>query len=448
MKSLPGGCQRSDLTVSPKNWKSDKAKIKQPWRIIYRFYDPAFKGTALWGKQIPIKGMNIYHTLAQRQAITAGLLADELDLLDNQGYNPITKKFTAPAAGIDVNVLMGKASIEPAEISPDSTLMDALQEAFKIAKLEEDTRTDIRSTLKYFGLSATMLRKHSTPVKEIRKKDVESILDNCANLHVEKLVKNEKGVKELRRERKVWNANQFNHYRKYLSILFSVLEDKLEIIDSNPVEKIPKQEPEVEADPTEQKKKILTVGQRIAVNEHIAETDPDFRRFLDIFFHSGARRSEMMKVQGKHVDLQGQRFRVLIKKRKKKAWVWKTIKDIALPLWAEALAGCGPEDFVFSKGLVPGPKSINPKQITRRWLLHVKKKLGLDVNFYWLKHTHTSEMNDILIDFEMAEQAAVEETAEHNSHTSGAMVVSIYDVKRDKRKHNRVKAVNNSFAGK
>jgi hypothetical protein len=65
----------------------------------------------------------------------------------------------------------------------------------------------------------------------------------------------------------------------------------------------------------------------------------------------------------------------------------------------------------------------------------------LTAAFYDLKHLHLID----LIEDEI-EKEAVKEAAKHNSHTSEAMVVSIYDVKNAKRQHNKVKKAANSFA--
>ena len=59
MIDLPHGCKCSAPVVNPSNWKTcGKSALKKPWRITYRFYDPAHKDTPLWGKQIPLKGIN------------------------------------------------------------------------------------------------------------------------------------------------------------------------------------------------------------------------------------------------------------------------------------------------------------------------------------------------------------------------------------------------------
>jgi integrase len=440
------GCYRSEIKVQPLNWHTKKGSTVTPWRIHYRFYDPAFKDDRKFkkGKQIKIMGMNHVSNLEDRQAITKCLIADELREIDKLGYNPITGVYMAPQEACGN------------EITADSPLISALKTVLNTCGVDHDTRIDMASALKYFEESARAMKKDFTPLREIKSRDIRSILDNCRNLVVtqvvnKRIIVNSKLVVERKpdgtplkmvvQRKKVWNDRQFNHYRKYLSILFSELE-RQEIIEYNPVEKIPKKEIAVDPDA---KRPVLSVEQRRQVDAYLKEKFPAFHRFIHIFFHSGARRKELMQLQRNNVDLPGQRFKVLVNKRKKKTWVWKTIKDVALPFWIEAMKDCGPADYVFSVGLVPGPEPIRPEQVTRRWKEHVKKDLGIDPDLYSLKHLHTTEVRTELEKAGVPDSA--KELAEHNSHTSGAMVIKIYDVEHDKREHNKVKGVQNSFAG-
>jgi len=418
MKSLPNGCSRSELTVSPTNWKTKKANISKPWRIVYRFYDPAYKGTKLWGKQFPIKGMNAYHTLEERQNLTQALIDSEIDLLDVQGYNPITGLYFIPA---DTNIGCGRAT-------PDSTLMAALRSAMAYIDISPDTLTNMRSVLKYFEMSATMLGINNHPISEVKRKDIRAILDNCGNILVVD--------KDGNMIPKIWNASNFNFYRSYLKMLYNQLVE-WEVVEYNCIEGIAKRKADP-IDPDKKKAKVLTDQQRLQVDEKL-KSDPKlhtFRRFVHIFFHSGARRVELLKVQGKNVDLKGQRFKVLVKKGKVKRWVWKTIKDVALPWWAEAVQNCNADDYVFSVGLEPGAKPIRSEQVTRRWKRHIKS-LGIAPNLYRLKHLNTTEMVELFGDTT---------AARHNDHTTNAMVVNIYDVKRDQRDHETIRKAGNSFA--
>src|SRR5947208_3123249 len=109
MVSLPNGCKRSDISVIPSNWNdenlTDKAKkvlLKKNWIVTYRFYDPAYKGTKLWGKPFQNKGMNTYKTLEERRDFTESLIAEFDDLLKNEGYNPITKIFIPPESETEI----------------------------------------------------------------------------------------------------------------------------------------------------------------------------------------------------------------------------------------------------------------------------------------------------------------------------------------------------------
>jgi integrase len=451
------GCYRSEIKVQPTNWHTKKASTTDNWRINYRFYDPAFDNNPKLkkGKQVKILGMNHVSTLEVRQAITRALIDREKQKIDVKGYNPITDAYMAPPEPI--------AFETPQELTPTTPFIKALTIVFNELSYEPCTAREIESVLNYFGQSAALLKKDQVPLNEIKTRDIISILANCKNLTVTR-IENKRvlinGKWKIEKQcvngkmvpvkvnvvtAKIWNDNEFNKHRKVLSSLYSELE-RQEIVEYNPIKKIPKKDTSIE-DPDQAKRQVLTIEERRRVHLTLIIDLPSFHRFIHIFYHSGARISEIMKVQGKNVDLAGQRFKVLVKKRRKWTWVWKTIKDVALPYWMEAVADCRQDDFVFSRGLVSGPKPIQTEQIGRRWRLHVKKKLGITSRMYDLKHLHTTEVINEL------EKLKAELTldpvmiaAEHNSHTSGAMVRNIYDVDYAKREHNRVKGLKTSFS--
>lgn len=144
----------------------------------------------------------------------------------------------------------------------------------------------------------------------------------------------------------------------------------------------------------------------------------------------------MVRLKGKDVNLNEQKYKCLIQKGKQHRETLRTIKDIALPFWQEQMQTCGMNDYVFSRNLLPGPTPIDPSQISRRWKRHVKDKIGITADLYSLKHTNASETVDLLSD----EDAAVQ-----MGHTSTSMVKSVYDIKRKDRQHERLKSVNNQF---
>jgi len=466
---------------------------------------PKYKGK----KQVAIRGMNNCDTLIDRQAATQDLIDLEIQRIDMRGYNPISEKFMIEeqeevfngevtkdtpfiialeltlrnciteeimpllrAEGYKIRIENGMlVYYKDGELVADKDgnpvpeidiVMPYIKEKQLKTELEHETIIDCKSVLKYFTKSAVMLKKDQMPLHLIKGPAIKAILDNCKNLVVERTMNKrverdgklvvEKikvdgklvPVKTVVYQKKVWNDNQFNHFRSHLGIMFSKLK-KQEILEYNPITNIDVKDTTPE-DPEERENLILTDPQRLQINEYTKEKTPEFNRLIHIFYNSGARRKEMVRVQGKHVDLPRQRFKVLVKKRKKWTWVWKTIKDVVLEYWVQAMDGCGPEDYVFSKGLKPGPKPIRPEQITRRWLRHVKKALGFsDNDFYHLKRLHTTEILDMLSKQIEQEEEAAQVAAEHNSHTSTAMVVNIYDAKKDKRKHNKIRSAGNGF---
>jgi integrase len=411
-KTTFNNCYRSEISVTPANWHTAKASIKKGWRVHYRFYDPVFRDDPKrWAWQVTIKGMNIYHTVEERQNATRDLLQHEKNLTDVKGYNHVTGVYMAPEASADQ--LQQK-------LSPQTPFIRALELAVPKCEATPKTRGGITNVVKFFGQSAAMLNLDQSPLKDIRRGDIIEILDNCRKLT--KLVKGKTVPK-------IWNDNQYNYFRKYLHIVFGVL-DRLEVLEYNPITKIPVRQIVKE----ESGRRILDAEQRRQVVAELRR-HPAFFRFVNIFYPSGGRIAEFCRIQGKHVDLAGQRFRVLIKKRKKKEWVWKTITDTALPFWQEAAAGCGIEDYVFSKRLQPGPKSVNPDLITKRWKRLVKNKLGIDVDLYSLKHLYLSEIMDSVIAEENARQEALKVAAGVASHTSGEMMDQVYDVRKKDREH-------------
>src|SRR3954454_24461478 len=80
---LLNGCSCSVLAVTPQNWHTKAAKVTIKWCISYRFYDRRYSKP----KQIRLRGMNDFKTLAERQAECERLLKSELQRLKD-GFNP------------------------------------------------------------------------------------------------------------------------------------------------------------------------------------------------------------------------------------------------------------------------------------------------------------------------------------------------------------------------
>lgn len=402
MKALFEGCSRSEFTVTPSNWNTKKASIDRAWRITYRFYDPACNRP----KQVAIRGMNSYAELPQRQAATKALIAQEKELLDDQGYNPITGQYMIEQEKTDY------------PIHPDTPFIEALRAAFKFYKGVTGTLQDVQLTIDGIGKVAKKLRYDSKSISEIRRRHIRACLEGCF------------------KENPKFTDKRFNKYRAWLLALYKILVE-FEAVESNYVADIAKKKTVVA------KRVILTLEQRKMIAKVLPERHPDFWRYVQIFFHAGARGTELRALKPGDVDLKNQTYTALVKKGAQWRQVTKVIKDIALPLWEEALELAGSDDYIFGSLFRPSKTKMGDDLASRYWKRLVKEELGIDVDFYTLKHLHTTEVIDAL---EGAENAVIEAAA-YNSHTTGAMVVQIYDVKQAERKHNKVKGLRNGFAG-
>ena len=107
-----------------------------------------------------------------------------------------------------------------------------------------------------------------------------------------------------------------------------------------------------------------------------------------------------------------------------------------MPLWIELLKGAKPEDYLFSVGLKPGSKKIIREQITRRWNVHVKKKLNITPDFYSLKHLNIDET---------AAALDIKDAAAMAGHTTPVITIAHYALNEKDRQHERLRKVNNSF---
>lgn len=396
---LPNGCYFTQPTVYPANWKSPKAPVSKPWYFNYRYYDPSKTNEFPHGKLISTRGMNMFPAAADRAQLTEQLMKQELFRLKVEGYNPITKTYT-PFYDSQTD-LYGEMPLLPAlEIAKDKL------------KCSDATRKDVGSMLKFIEEALQGTDLSATEIQSVSRKTVIKVLERCAL------------------KKKKWSEHIYNKYRSYLMMLFKVVV-KYEILQHNPVDEYVEKEK-----PVKKIRVTLSDDERKKVAAHLMANYPTFYRFLQIFFHSGARVQELLRIRVSEVNLRQQTFIATIRKGGQHIQVTKTIKNIALPYWKELLAEGKPDDFIFGQGLRPGVKAVRREQIIRRWKTHVKEDLGISADFYSLKHLNTTEVTDHL-----DEQAA----AKLNSHIGTEMVAKVYDIRQQQRQHERLRKVNNEF---
>jgi len=396
---LPNGNRASYPAIHGKT-------LADTWYIKYRFYPkiipPEWVAKKKTHLQVVIKSdLNQIKNLKERRQEANALLAEITRLLKD-GANPITSELQAP---IQVNY----------EVDPETGFIDALYFALEKKKpdIERPTYNTLSSMLGFIATAARAMNTYNFPAGKLTPREVSITLDRAC---VDK------------------NNKTYNRYKKDLSGLFKVLCPLVGI--ANPVTGLPNKQVKKEV------KTILTDEQRRLVDRHLKKKKQNrFRLFLRLFYTSGSRMEEILRLRGKDVNLVDQWFLVDIKKGAYKRDVVKTIGNTAIRYWKLALKNVAPDDYIFSIGLNPGKHRIPAKQITIRWKNHVKAKplpngwyggLNIKVDLNALRHSALTQISNRYSD---------SVAAGHAEHTSLAMIRSIYNVDHDKLKHEQDKKV-------
>ncbi len=389
---LKNGCSISEPSVYPKNWTEPGTSIEKDWRIQYYFHDPEYQERWPRGKFCIVKGMNEYRTLHERRAITKSILQDEIEELKS-GWNPVRKVF------------MVDERLERGLLHPDLPFIDAFRLAVKKLDSTDRHRYEVGIILDRVEKVARKMKMRNVTINELKRKDLKRMLLAIG-----------------------LPPKYFNKARGYISSLFTeLIED--ECCDVNLARDIRPQKTIKEI------REIMSVADLRLVMKYLETNYYEFWRYARIFLYSGARSSELMALQRSDVDLEAQEFTVLIKKGSRYKRMKKVILSEALELWDELCDGTHPDEYLFSKGLVPGDRKIRNDQITRRWSKLVKKSdkilnnegliIKVTADFYSLKHTMLDSLP-----IEIAQKLA--------SHTN-MKTTAIYQVNKEKRDREELK---------
>lgn len=214
---------------------------------------------------------------------------------------------------------------------------------------------------------------------------------------------------------------RFNKHLAHLSIVINELVEK-RVFAHNCIRDIKKRK---------QVKKVretLSIDQLNDIFNMLEKHNYSFYRFSKVFFYSGARISELMRVQTKDVNLINKEYKVTILKGGQYFEMIKPILPDVWHLWNEVLSEAkNNEHYIFSSCLISGPDKISERQITRRWKRYVKNKYGYTADFYALKHLFLDILDS---QFGGQNQNISSELA---SHTSSQITNSVYLVNKEKR---------------
>jgi site-specific recombinase XerC len=357
MKKLSNNCSRTEVWASPDNWETTTAKsaLKKNWYVQCDFYDPLH--SKKYPKGFPYrKKLNKFKTLEERRAAVKLLMVEIPKLLDQKGYNPITGKF-----------MIEEAPEQIIALNPQMHFIKALTINYPLLSVSEGVKKEIKRIVKKIDQSAIDLNLNIA-ICQLHSGHIRDLLDRL-NL----------------------TPNEYNKYLTHLSIVLSDLVEK-RMLFHNPIRDIKKKKT------IKKMRETLEISHLQQIFKVLKSEHYTFYRYGMIFFHSGARTSELFRVQKKHVNLEKQEYKVTIMKGDSYKEVKKVILPNALPFWEEIISECSNEnDFLFTRNLQPSLTPIQPYQITKRWKRLVKDKLSVTADFYSLKHLFLDELDKVSV---------------------------------------------------
>ena len=337
----------SELKVYPSSWeKPIKANFKKVWEIRYKFYCAQYPD----GFPIRFKGMGYAKTLEEKQQITRELIAAEISSL-NKGFNPITKEFENDHNSVS-------------EITPFLSALDVARAKIKVSAGMDIGIGDALALVKPVAIKYGINTK---PISEIKKRDIKIILDEISETK---------------------SNDRTNKVRSSLIILFNYFID-LDIFEFNFIRSIKKliHVPE--------KRKILR-NEGKEQFEELKTLNYKLWRFCTMFYFSGSRLEEFIKIDLSRIDLPGNKFQIFEKKGKRYHWVWKPINFQARDLWDEIIKEASPEaPFLFGNDLKPSNVPTEREYVSRKWKRWAKDKLGIEADLYALKHTYLNDVTSV-----------------------------------------------------
>lgn len=335
------GCSYTELWVSPANWqKATKKDLDKDWYVQCIFFDPRYEKK--YPKGFPYrKKANKPQTIEERKALISFLLKN-IPQQFNNGYNPITKKYM---------------NLRDEGLYSDLLFIEAFKRALEIKSGTKSHLYNIKRAIERLEEASEALGMQYIKVKDLRRVDLKIMLDYLQ-----------------------LPDKYYNKFVIYFSSLYRVLIE-YECCESNITRDIyPKKtfkEPRL----------VLEKNELDKIKELLEETHPEFYRYMMIFLYSGARNTELFRLQRKDVDLDKQEFVILLEKGGQYKRCTKVILTPALEYWKEVCEECqSPDDYLFSLNFVPSKKMGHTEIVTRFWKRKVKDKLGIEADFYALKH--------------------------------------------------------------
>lgn len=269
--------------------------------------------------------------------------------------------------------------------------------AFELEKREQELFNLPRALDYCLGIKKPFLSKHSYPdylgtVRFIKKAAAE------CSLTIQPVAKLER--KDIRliiataKELNEWSSNARNKYLSLLKSLLTVLVDE-DLIKFNPAHDI-KDEP-AQKGPGYSR---LTEGEKERIARHLFQKVPHYFEYLLFIYQLGVRRTELLMIQLKDINLQRRQItiRAEVAKNNKQRMVPVT-DDLFDILMGREIYSKPIEWYLFSSWkFLPGPRMFHPNTPTNWWRKYVIRSkdggLGINCKMYSLKHKGADDKID------------------------------------------------------
>jgi integrase len=201
------------------------------------------------------------------------------------------------------------------ELHPKLPIMEAFRLVKDKIKASVKHKKEIGFALNRFEKGAKQLRMTDIAIGKFKRSELKTILEYL-NLP----------------------DNYFNKFRAYLSSLFNELVE-YDCCEINLTRDIRKRKI------TKKVRETLDIHILRQIADYLKEKHYEFYRYMMIFFYSGAKSSELLRIRKSDVNLEKQEYKVTIQKGRQYTETIKIILPGALPLWEEVV----PNDYLFAK---------------------------------------------------------------------------------------------------
>lgn len=296
---------------------------------------------------------------------------------------------------------------DSSSLSSNLNVVDAFRIAFPHTNGSKEFKAAFKLMLNRGIEGLVYLKLHHKRIKDLTKSDLKLLFDHL----------------DLK-------PHFHNKFRSNYVLLFKVL-IYFEVVDINLAFFLPQKRV------THKIKRIIPDHILNQILDYLFKCNYPFYRYVKIFYHSGARTSELFNLKAKDVDLEAREYKIVIKKGNSSSEAIKAILPDVYDLWVEVMKETSSlSDYLFSVYYLPGPVKANPNVNSNVWHLYVYKKMKLNYSFYSLKH----KFLDLIDQYQDKMLKNTNLATVHASHSNKSITETHYLVGKNKRQIEALKS--------